>query len=196
MRSLSRVWESRAGRVGPIRLRHCACCVRLHGRGRRSLQVPQDRAVGPVVAAAGSRQFRERILHRAQFDDLGIEIRDLAQRDRLHLPARPLLVLPQPDQQLHLIHRHAEIPGPPDEAQRIHIPLAVGPVARFGPPRRRDQIDAFVIADSSWRQSLRPWPPRRCSCALSLALMKVVTPAPLHLQASLVAIGGQDRHHA
>jgi hypothetical protein len=57
-----------------------------------------DGAVGPVVTVAAVHEVLERRLHRVQFLEFLVELLDVRLRQRAHLPARPLAVLPQAEQ--------------------------------------------------------------------------------------------------
>src|SRR5690606_1031483 len=54
---------------------------------------------------------------------------------------------PQGRQGLELLHREAQVAGAADEAQAMHVGIAVEPVVGEAARRWRDQADALVVAD-------------------------------------------------
>lgn len=62
-----------------------------------------DGAVGPVVAVTAAHQMLQRGLHRVQLLELVVEFLDVHLRQRTHLPARSLAVLPQAEKLANLL---------------------------------------------------------------------------------------------
>jgi hypothetical protein len=126
------------------------------GRTVRRGEVVQDRAVRPLVAAAGARQMLQRPRHTLQLGDAAAQIRDLLLRDRLHAGARPIPVTPERQQVGDRVDAETEVAGATDEAQRVQIGLAVMAVAGLGPRGRRQQAGRLVPADHLGRDAGAP----------------------------------------
>src|SRR5688500_12040658 len=81
----------------------------------------KNRAFWAIVTLAAVHQMLKRRLHREDFDELVLKLRDVFLRKRLDSPARPAPILPEPDEVGDLLDREAEIPRPADESQRVHV---------------------------------------------------------------------------
>src|SRR5690606_31117707 len=88
-------------------------------------EVVEDGAVRAVVAAAAMGQMAEGFDHPLQLGDLGLQGGDMAGRDLLDLTTGAGFVLPQPEQGGGFLHREAQRAGPLDEAQHMHLVLAI-----------------------------------------------------------------------
>ena len=98
-------------------------------------------------------QVLQRGLHGQQLARLEIQFGDVGLCEGLDLPAGPPTVLPEAQQAADLFDREPEVPGPPDELQRVHVLLGVLPVACVGACGRRQQVDAFVVPDHLGRDA-------------------------------------------
>ena len=111
------------------------------------LEIPQNRAVRPVVALAAVGKLLERVTHRPHLGDLCFKFGDMIERNPFDLGALPVLVLPEADEVLDAFDAEAQRAGSFDEAQDIDLVRRVDPVSRSGSTRLRDQSDPFVVPD-------------------------------------------------
>src|SRR5690606_7033251 len=73
----------------------------------------------------------------------------------LHVGAAPRAVVPQTQQVGDLRHLEAQVAGAPDEAQAMHVGLAVHAVTGRGARGRRHQARRLVVADPLGRHARR-----------------------------------------
>ena len=83
----------------------------------------------------------------AGFPDVAGGIDNVIERNRLHVLARALAILPQRHEIADLLHREAEIARAADEAQGVYIMIRIDPVSGFRADGLRDEADGLVIAD-------------------------------------------------
>src|SRR5258708_2274129 len=86
------------GEAGPGRARPAAL-LRL---GRSLGEIVENRAVGPLVAAAAVGQVGQGAADRLQLLELAVDLAHMGQRQLADLRARPALVMPQGQQLLHI----------------------------------------------------------------------------------------------
>src|SRR5690349_7602827 len=80
-------------------------------------QAVDDGAVGAIIAVTGISERLQSVSHLVQQPDLAFELRDVGDRQRLHLCAAAMAVGPQAEQVADFVHGEAEIPGAPYEAE-------------------------------------------------------------------------------
>ena len=106
-----------------------------------------------MVTVAVLGKIRQRSPHPLQLRDLGVELLDVFERQPLHVHAGAPAVVPQPQQRLDLLHREAQIPGPANEAQDMHVRIVVHPVSGTGTTGLRDKVVFLVVANHLGRDA-------------------------------------------
>src|SRR5207342_3001151 len=92
-------------------------------------------------------QVQQAALHRLHLEDLRAEFVCMRLRELLHFRAGAILVAPQRQEALDLLHGEAQIARALDEAQPVQVGLGVQAIAGEGAPGLRDQADALVVPD-------------------------------------------------
>ena len=67
--------------------------------------------------------------------------------DPIHLAARLVSLIGQPQKGAYLIERKAEIPSTPDKAQPVQVVPVISPIVASCPQRDWQQTDTLVVAD-------------------------------------------------
>ena len=127
-----------------------------------------------MIAVTGLHQIGQSRLHRAQFDDLGPDLRQMRHRQRFDIATRPRAVLIKRQQCPTVHNREPQRPRPPDKGQLVQIALGKGAVAVLT-ALGLDQADVVIRADGFGRQPRRfgnfsnidaraPWKRRNPPC--------------------------------
>jgi len=110
-------------------------------------QVVEDRTLGPIVAPARAHEPAQRRRHGLHVLDASFEVGEVTIRDFLHFAARALLVTPKREQRGDFPHREAELPGPADEPELMHVMGSIVAVAVPAPRGRPKEADGLTVAD-------------------------------------------------
>ncbi|MND59818.1 hypothetical protein D3C80_510210 [compost metagenome] len=92
-------------------------------------------------------EMRQRLHHALHLGDLLFEISDVDERNFLHRRTLTAFVLPEFQQRLGLLQRETERARPLDEAQIVHVLLAIDPVIIAGAGGGGDEANLLVITD-------------------------------------------------
>src|SRR5688572_1098750 len=110
-------------------------------------QIVEDRAVGPLVAAAVVDEVLERATEVLHLGDPPVEVSDVCLRNATYLGARAATVSPQSQQTVHIGHRKTEVARAADETQRVDISFVEQAVASHRALRPRQQPERLVVPD-------------------------------------------------
>src|SRR5690606_6473369 len=107
----------------------------------------EDRAVGSLVPGAAVAEGLQGVGHLPQLADSIFQLGDVSLGQALDVGAVPRAIVPQAEQLADLRDRESEVACPPNEAQPMHIGLAVVGLARFPAAGGRDEAGLLVVAD-------------------------------------------------
>ena len=144
-RALRRLGNSSATGFQPIATCTTRCALACHWVFIG--QTFDDRTIRSIVAVAMIHEVRQCGLHGSKFLQLGIKFLQVRLRQRLDLPARATLVLPQPEQFADLINGESKAARLAEELQGTHFLLRVLAIAGLGAQGFREQSDLLVVAD-------------------------------------------------
>ena len=142
-------WLQRAKRHCPLSIQVGHECAHLRAQRGRELagEVVEDGAIGPLVSAAVPGQVQQGPLHRLHFEDLLAKFVGVRLGELFHLRTGALLVPPEREQDLDLLHLEAKVARPFYEPKSMQVSIGVKAIARESAAGGRDQTDAFVMPD-------------------------------------------------
>src|SRR3989442_397271 len=148
--------------TGPSRRRRWMTCGLSNNRQPEALspggQRFDHRASGELAGIAQLHGLCQEVLHGAQIGDFCADVGKVHSRDLAHLGAGPFAVVRgQPEEDADFVKGETEFTGSADERQRAALSGAVDPPPAGGAWRRRQDLDALVIADGP---NIYPGPPR------------------------------------
>ena len=93
------------------------------GFDRRSRQLVDDRAIGPVVAMAAHDEMLQRRPYRAQLRQLFVDLVDMPACDGLHVGTRAGAVAPKSEKTADILDGEAKGPRPLHKTQDFNVPV-------------------------------------------------------------------------